>query len=373
MSKPTNQRASFLLESFETRQLLSATLTTTGTTTATPTPPPAPDIVGSVYLDRNSDGIKGKTERALRRFTVDLVDSNGDVVQTLRTNRRGHYAFSGLTDGATYTVKVESKDGFIATTNTSVAVTIAADKIARVNFGEIRTSTPSSTASSTGSTGSTTGSTDGAPTDKPAAPTPPSVCGLVFLDRNADQTPNRGDIGLHAFTVTLTDSSGKVVGTTATDRHGRYKFDGVADGTYTVSVTAKDGFTASGAQTATITVASGSPTKAAFGETSTTATAGDTGASATHTGNTDDTGSADPATPPPGGRHGRRGPANGPTGSATGSANGAAAGPDDGSDATPPNCPPPPSGSGDNGATVPSAGATAGPTTTPSRTVLKRL
>lgn len=371
MSKPTNQRASFLLEAFETRQLLSATTTTTGTTTTTP--PPAPDIVGSVYLDRNSDGIKGKTERALRRFTVDLVDSNGDTVQTIRTNRRGHFAFGGLTDGATYTVKVESKDGFTATTDTSVAVTIAADKIARVNFGEIRTSTTSSTSSTTGATNGSTNN----PTTDPTAPTPPSVCGLVYLDKNADQTPNRGDIGLKGFTVTLTDSSGTVVGTTTTDRHGRFKFDSVADGTYTLSVTAQDGFTASGAQTATVTVASGTPAKAAFGETSPTASAGNTGDGTTGgtTTNTGDSGSADPTTPPPGGRHGRRGPGNagGSTGgSQNGSTDGSATGSGDGADATPPNFPPPPpSGSGDNGPTDPSTGGTGGSTT--GTTVLKRL
>ena len=288
--------ASFLLETFEARQLLSVSNSGSAAPSSPPIPPVEPNIVGTVYLDRNTDGARGKTERGLRGFTVDLVNSAGATVDSVHTDRRGRFRFGGLSDGSTYTVKVESKNGFTATTDTTVSVTVATDSIKRVAIGESRMGTTpvtggtgTGTKTGTGTVGTRTGTGgDSGSTPTPAAPARPNIVGLVYLDRNGDAKPQRRERGLSGFTVTLTDSNGTLVAETKTDRIGRYRFSEVADGTYTVSVGASAGYTASGAQTATIRVVSGTLARSAFGESSTSA--------GTTSGSTDGTSGASAAT-----------------------------------------------------------------------------
>lgn len=83
-----------------------------------------------------------------------------------------------------------------------------------------------------------------APTDKPSpAPTssptatPNAISGTLFLDDNADGTLELAETGrFNLVSVQLSDSGG-VVATQVTDPSGDYRFDGLAAGTYTITVT----------------------------------------------------------------------------------------------------------------------------------------
>ncbi|MCR0980779.1 SdrD B-like domain-containing protein [Roseomonas populi] len=70
---------------------------------------------------------------------------------------------------------------------------------------------------------------------------PASLSGTVFLDQGADGTRDTGDAGVSGVTVRLFNSSGTLVSTDVTDANGRYDFNNVPAGTYSVRVTAPSG------------------------------------------------------------------------------------------------------------------------------------
>ncbi|MEM1178486.1 MAG: SdrD B-like domain-containing protein [Acidobacteriota bacterium] len=63
-----------------------------------------------------------------------------------------------------------------------------------------------------------------------------SIGDLVWNDRNANGTPDRGEPGLAGVTVNLIDENGDIVATQVTDQFGLYLFTNVVPGTYTVEV-----------------------------------------------------------------------------------------------------------------------------------------
>ncbi|KAB2964537.1 SdrD B-like domain-containing protein [Zoogloea sp.] len=72
-----------------------------------------------------------------------------------------------------------------------------------------------------------------------AVPVPGAISGTVLEDGNNDDI---GDTPIPGVTVTLQDSSGKVVATTTTDGSGNYVFNGLPPGSYTVVETNKPGY-----------------------------------------------------------------------------------------------------------------------------------
>ncbi|QSZ27715.1 Ig-like domain-containing protein [Aceticella autotrophica] len=60
----------------------------------------------------------------------------------------------------------------------------------------------------------------------------------VWNDANGNGTQDTGENGIQGVTVILKDLNGNVVKTVTTDANGQYLFDNLADGTYTVVVTA---------------------------------------------------------------------------------------------------------------------------------------
>lgn len=70
-------------------------------------------------------------------------------------------------------------------------------------------------------------------------PVPGAITGSVLEDINNDDL---GDTPIPGVTITLQDSSGRVVATTTTDGSGNYAFNGVPPGNYTVIETNKPGY-----------------------------------------------------------------------------------------------------------------------------------
>ena len=183
-------------------------------------------IKGTIYRDGNRSGALDTDEKLYEGVTVNLVDADGNVVATTTTDERGNYSFDKLPAG-TYSVKVV-QDGPIASLeqtgdpdatkdNASAPITLNDDNPSTtdINFGYVNNN---------------------------------SLSGTVYRDdsRNGDQDGT--EPGYSGVTVQLLDKDGQVIATTTTDVNGRYSFDKLPDGTYSVTVV-KDGELADTEQT----------------------------------------------------------------------------------------------------------------------------
>jgi hypothetical protein len=66
-------------------------------------------ISGTVFLDKNGDGVREIGERGLAGFVVNLVDDSGTVIASTTTDRVGHYSFTnqtGIPGTGNFTVQV---------------------------------------------------------------------------------------------------------------------------------------------------------------------------------------------------------------------------------------------------------------------------
>ena len=183
-------------------------------------------IKGTIYRDGNRSGALDTDEKLYEGVTVNLVDADGNVVATTTTDEKGNYSFDKLPAG-TYSVKVV-QDGPIASLeqtgdpdatkdNSSEPITLNNDNPSTtdVNFGYVNNN---------------------------------SLSGTVYRDdsRNGDQDGT--EPGYSGVIVQLLDKDGQVITTTTTDANGRYSFDKLPDGTYSVTVV-KDGELADTEQT----------------------------------------------------------------------------------------------------------------------------
>ncbi len=184
-------------------------------------------VSGFVYHDANDDGTFQAAENPIPGVTVTLTgkDANGNAVnQTATTDTSGAYSFSGLNSG-TYTVTETQPAGWIdgKTTAGSLGGNVSDNVIAQIplpqngdsinnNFGELKGS---------------------------------GLSGTVYYDAAGKGAFQQGDPGIPGVTLTLTgtDAGGNTVNQTATtDPSGKYAFENLLPGTYTVSETQPAGY-----------------------------------------------------------------------------------------------------------------------------------
>ena len=183
-------------------------------------------IHGLVYRDGDRNETHGATEKGYANQTVELRDKDGKVVATTTTDANGAYSFSKLPAGD-YTVKVV-KDGALTdldqtedpdSTKDSVSGVISLSNDHRtetdVNFGYIANN---------------------------------SINGTIYRDSDRDGRKGDTEGRYSGVTVQLLDKDGKVIATTTTDKDGKYSFEHLPDGTYSVKVV-KDGALADADQT----------------------------------------------------------------------------------------------------------------------------
>ena len=183
-------------------------------------------ITGTIYRDGNRSGALDSDEKLYEGVTVQLRDKDGNVVATTTTDADGTYSFDKLPAG-TYSVTVV-QDGPIASLeqtgdpdatkdNASEPITLNNDNPSKtdVNFGYIADN---------------------------------SLSGTVYRDDSRNEKQDGTEPGYSGVTVQLLDKDGTVVGTTTTDKDGRYSFEHLPDGTYSVTVV-KDGELADTEQT----------------------------------------------------------------------------------------------------------------------------
>ena len=171
-------------------------------------------ITGTVYRDDNRDKTINGDEPGLERVSVQLLDEDGNVLQTLDTAADGTYAFQHLPDG-TYTVKVvrssaikdydQTEDPDATVDDTSAVYTMGPGHSLQenVNFGYVPDY---------------------------------SIAGRVYRDADKSGSYTDGEETFGGVTVDLLDKDGNVVGTTTTDADGTYSFTKLPAGTYRVKV-----------------------------------------------------------------------------------------------------------------------------------------
>ena len=158
-------------------------------------------ISGTVWLDLNNDGVIDAGEIGLPGVVIALLDSAGTTIATTTTLPDGTYSFDGLVAGD-YVVQEQQPAEWGSSTPNSIAVTLTAAGAAGLDFGE----------------------------------KPGSISGIVFGDIAGDGD-STGDVGVGGIPVTLTDSTGTVIGTTTTAPDGSYQFTGLPTDTYSVVIT----------------------------------------------------------------------------------------------------------------------------------------
>ena len=175
-------------------------------------------IHGLVYRDGDRNEMHGATEKGYANQTVELRDKDGKVVATTTTDANGAYSFSKLPAGD-YTVKVV-KDGALTDLDqtedpdgtkdsASGVISLSNDHRTRtdVNFGYIANN---------------------------------SINGTIYRDGDRDGKKGDTEGRYSGVTVQLLDKDGKVIATTTTNKDGKYSFEHLPDGTYSVKVV-KDG------------------------------------------------------------------------------------------------------------------------------------
>ena len=171
-------------------------------------------ITGTVYRDDNRDKMINGDEPGLERVSVQLLDEDGKVLQTLDTDADGNYAFQHLPDG-TYTVKVvrsssikdydqtEDPDATVDDTSAVYDMGPGHSLQENVNFGYVPDY---------------------------------SIAGRVYRDSDKSGSYTDGEETFGGVTVDLLDKDGNVVATTTTDKDGNYSFEKLPAGTYRVKV-----------------------------------------------------------------------------------------------------------------------------------------
>lgn len=195
------------------------------------------NLGGTIYRDSDASFSKSSTEERFAGVTVALLDGDGNPVldhngnpMTTVTDADGNYQFVGLGVG-TYRVSiVDPNTGVLAgLTNTQAytgrgatqaPVTITDSSVQGVDFGFVK---------------------------------PATIGDRVWNDQDHNGVDN-GEPGVSGVTVILKDASGTEVARTTTDSDGRYRFEGLLPGTYTVSIEVPSGYeAASTAQSVSVT------------------------------------------------------------------------------------------------------------------------
>ncbi|MHB8861019.1 MAG: SdrD B-like domain-containing protein [Pirellulaceae bacterium] len=168
-------------------------------------------ISGIVFVDPNQNGQRDSGETLLAGVTVQLLDATGSVVATAQTNTVGYYEFKNLRPGDFGVHELQptgyfhggqwagSHGGNDTVDDFITAITIGAGaELTHYNFSEIP---------------------------------PSSVAGIVYVTTPDSAVPNRP---LADVTLELLNKQGQVLRTTRTDQQGRYQFDLLPPGEYTV-------------------------------------------------------------------------------------------------------------------------------------------
>lgn len=162
-------------------------------------------IAGTVFHDRNGDGLRDTGESGIDGVVVSL---NRTITTT--TSGGGHYVFVGVAAGQHDVIEIDP-NGFTSTTRNSRTVSVAANGSATADFGDqlVRT-----------------------------------ISGVVFMDIDGDEFPDPSEARLGDAEVQLLQEPGlALLATTRSSADGSFLFTDVGTGAYLVRCLLPSGYT----------------------------------------------------------------------------------------------------------------------------------
>ncbi|WP_230373677.1 SdrD B-like domain-containing protein, partial [Staphylococcus epidermidis] len=175
-----------------------------------------------VWEDTNKNGIQDSDEQGIEGVTVTLTRPNG-TTETTTTDSNGKYQFSDLQNGS-YVINFQTPEGYTPTKS----------------YQGMNTEVDSNGLSTVG----IINDADNWTLDSGFYKTPVkySLGDYVWYDSNQDGIQDYEERGIEGVTVTLTHPDGTVE-TTTTDSNGKYQFDNLDNGDYTVHFEKPTGLT----------------------------------------------------------------------------------------------------------------------------------
>ena len=171
-------------------------------------------LAGKVWADPQGDCVFGPNDVVLKGVTMQLLNSDGQIIKTTVTDDNGNYSFDNLPPG-TYSVRELQPTGYFEggqMAGSAGGNDLVLDKITQIVL------TPGTHATNYDF----------------CELIPVSISGHVSADPNDDCSEGPGTISLSDVTMQLLDAQGHVIATTKTDSNGNYKFDNLAPGDYGV-------------------------------------------------------------------------------------------------------------------------------------------
>ena len=178
-------------------------------------------LTGKVYHDRNDNGVRETGEEGIAGVVIQLLDQQGNIVAETVTDKDGCYQFTGIPAGK-YDIRQIQPGGWLDGTDSA-------------------------------------GQVDGQPSGQPENPgdvircvelnwgdegqefnfaelLPGVIAGFVHTDlvRDCVFRPEANETGIPGVTVQLLSAEGQVIATTKTNAWGRYRFEGLRPGVYSV-------------------------------------------------------------------------------------------------------------------------------------------
>lgn len=186
---------------------------------------PPGSISGFVYEDNNANGRRDPHEPGIPGVRLVLLDETGNPTGLEAiTDAHGAYRFEGLQPFRTYGIQEIQPEGYFDGADSvgdgGGQVDSDADRITGIvltpgrhlreyNFGELR---------------------------------PASLAGWVFADRDGNCRLDPGEKPIAGVVIWLVDAAGQRVASTVTDATGRWKFDHLRPGVYTVEEVQPPGY-----------------------------------------------------------------------------------------------------------------------------------
>jgi len=184
-------------------------------------------IKGTVYHDRNDNGVQDSGDEGIEGVVIQLFDVDGNVIQETTTDANGDYCFEDLPPGE-YKIREQQPEAYddgkdsLGTvdgqTNGELGddvfcvITLnGGDQGIEYNFGELKLA---------------------------------EIAGFVHVDNDGDCVfgTTESDRPLAGVTMELLDADGNVLATTTTAEDGSYSFKGLVPGDYSIRQTQPDGF-----------------------------------------------------------------------------------------------------------------------------------
>ena len=191
------------------------------------------ELCGTVYHDRNDNGVQDSGEEGIEGVRLQLFDVDGNLIAEQFTDADGNYCFNDLIPGE-FCVKEFQPDGYLDGRDTAGSVNgfvrgqAVDDEICSVtlssgesgqdyNFGELRTG---------------------------------EISGTVHVDADGDcvYDPVDGERPLAGVTLELLNADGDVIATTTTNGQGNYSFTDLIPGEYSVRQQQPEGYFNGGEQ-----------------------------------------------------------------------------------------------------------------------------